>query len=526
MVRTVVIGGGVAGLASATLLAQEGHSVTLFERHERVGGRAGTLERDGFRFDTGPSWYLMPSAFDHFFQLLGTSTREQLDLRRLDPGYRVFTEPDAQGERAPAVTVPAGAHAVRALFERLEPGSAQRVDEYLASAREAADFAERYFLYNPFTRLGKLATPELIKRVPHLTRLLSQSLETWVNERFCHPVLRQILQYPAVFLGTSPAEAPAMYHLMSALDLDQGVQYPMGGFWQFVSRLERLAIEAGVEIVTDAEVTGINTHRRRVQSITWRRRAEHVALADVVVSAADLHHTETQLLVRADQSYPEEWWEKKKSGPGAIIVMLGVEGKLPQLPHHSLFFTTDWQSNFEAIFGANTRVPDPASVYVCKPSATDAGVAPKGCENLFVLVPVPADTDLGHGGPDGTGDGLVEMVADRVIDQVAGWAGIHDLRSRIRVRHTLGPADFADDYASWRGGMLGPAHTLTQSALFRPQNQSRRVKGLYYAGATTAPGVGVPMCLISAELVLKRIRGDHSPGPMPVSRHHAAPVRA
>ena len=194
--------------------------------------------------------------------------------------------------------------------------------------------------------------------------------------------------------------------------------------------------------------------------------------------------------------------------------MLGVEGELPQLPHHSLFFARDWDANFEDIFGDVPRVPDPASVYVCKPSASDPSVAPPGHENLFVLIPVPADPDLGSGGTDGGGDPRIEDIASVAIEQVARWAGIPDLTARIVVRETIGPGDFAEQYHSWRGGMLGPAHTLRQSAMFRAQNQSKRVAGLYYAGATTAPGVGVPMCLISAELVLKRIRGDATAGPL------------
>jgi phytoene desaturase len=195
--------------------------------------------------------------------------------------------------------------------------------------------------------------------------------------------------------------------------------------------------------------------------------------------------------------------------------MLGVAGSLPQLEHHNLLFARDWQQNFGAIFDAPTRIPDPASAYVCKPSATDPTTAPSGHENLFILVPVPADPGIGRGGAEGSGDIAVERAADRAIDQLSNWAAIPDLRERIVLRQTVGPADFVRDFHAWRGGMLGPAHTLGQSAMFRASNASRRVHGLYYAGASTAPGVGVPMCLISAELVLKRIRGDHSPGPLP-----------
>jgi phytoene desaturase len=167
------------------------------------------------------------------------------------------------------------------------------------------------------------------------------------------------------------------------------------------------------------------------------------------------------------------------------------------------------------VFGSHPGIPDPASLYVCKPSATDPGVAPAGDENLFVLVPVAADVSIGAGGVDGTGDRLVERTADAAIAQVAAWAGIADLADRVVVRRTVGPDDFAQQFNAWRGGALGLAHTLRQSAFFRPGNASRRVDGLLYAGSSTIPGIGLPMCLISAELILKRLRGDVSAERLP-----------
>ena len=530
MTRTVIIGAGIAGLATAALLAKEGHDVVVLEKNGHVGGRAGTATRGGFRFDTGPSWYLMPRVFEHFFEMLGTSTEEQLDLRFLSPGYRVFSEPEQDGSRRDPLTVPLGRAAVIEAFERIEPGSAEALRDYIDSAARTTELAERYFLYNPFTRPGGLVRSEVLSGIPKLTKLLSTSLETHVAKRFSDPVLRQVLGYPAVFLGTNPADAPAMYHLMSALDLDEGVRYPMGGFWHLVERLEALAVDAGARIVTNAEVLRIEagrradrrpgTKRRGVTGVTWcdGHETAHYQRADIVVSGADLHHTETALLTPDDQSYPAQWWARRTSGPGAVIALLGVRGELPELEHHSLFFAKDWAANFAAIFGKQTSIPDPASIYVCKPSATDPVVAPAGHENLFVLIPVPADPQIGRGTLHGGHSEMVERAVDAAIDQISEWAGIPGLRERIVVRESIGPADFANEYSSWSGGMLGPAHILSQSAMFRAQNASKKVAGLYYAGATTAPGVGVPMCLISAELVLKRIRGDHSAGPLPTPR--------
>lgn len=518
-----VIGGGAAGLATAALLAREGHTIDLFEQSSTLGGRIGSIESDGYRFDTGPSWYLLPEVYEHFFNLLGTTAATELDLRTLDPAYTVFSLAAKDG-RGQSVTIPYGSAEVLDTFEQVERGSGRTLRKYLTSAGRTKDLALDYFLYNPFTSPKSIFRTELVTALPTLARLLTTSLEHHASQSFHHPVLRQILQYPAIFLGTDPRKAPALYHLMSALDLSDGVFYPMGGFKSIVDSLTRLVEESGVRVHTDSTVRHISAaaqdgRRRKVTGLAWTDRTgrDHEHRSDLVVSAADLHHTETQLLDAADRSYPESWWERVTSGPGAVLVFLGVEGQLPQLPHHSLFFTDDWSTNFDDIFGPAQKIPSPASAYVCKPSHTDPTVAPTDHENLFILIPVPADPGLGAGGRDGQGDPLIERAADRAIDQIARWAEIPDLRDRIRFRRTQGPTDFSGNYNSWLGGMLGPAHTLRQSAMFRQQNASKKVEGLYYAGATTAPGVGVPMCLISAELVLKRIRGDSSPGPLPVN---------
>lgn len=505
--HVVVIGGGIAGLAAGALLAAEGHRVSLFEARDQLGGRAGTWERDGFRFDTGPSWYLMPDVFDHFFRLLGSSARDELDLVRLDPAYRVYSDPAT--ERDP-IDVRSGRAAATALFEGLEAGAGARLDAYLDSAADAYDLAVSRFLYDTYQSTAGLRDPALLRQMPELAPLLARTLARHVESRFADPRLRQILEYPAVFLGGSPYGVPSLYHLMSHLDLDDGVFYPRGGFAELIAAVTRLASAAGVSIETGARVRAITTQRRRVTGVELAdgRRID----ATLVVSGADLHHTETALLPRDQQTYPESWWRKRTPSPGALLLLLGVEGALPQLAHHTLLFADDWRAGFEDIFGRRRAIPDPASLYICRPSATDPTVAPPGHENLFVLVPVPADPALGRGGADGDGDLAIEVAADRVIAQIGAWCGIPDLPSRVRVRRTIAPGDFAADFGAWRGNALGLAHTLGQSALFRPRNASRKVAGLMYVGSSTLPGIGLPMCLISAELVLKRVRGDRSPG--------------
>jgi phytoene dehydrogenase-like protein len=604
--RAIVIGGGISGLASAALLAREGYEVTLLEKQPTVGGRAGVWKKDGFTFDTGPSWYLMPEVFDHFYKLMGTSAAEQLDLTRLDPGYRVFFE----GEET-TVDIRSDIDSNLELFESIEPGSGVKMAGYLDSAAETYDLAKKYFLYSTFEDLRPLAVGPVVTRTPRLVRLLTETLASFAARTVRDRRLQQILGYPAVFLGSSPYATPSMYHLMSHLDMNDGVLYPQGGFGQVIDSIANIARDAGVEIRTGATVTRIvleldpalqppepeksvydyettefdtnvidrdelrrvlagelDAHdgtarttgsgskagspaeaddaaeaepvakadstagprasdRSRVGGVHYvddEGRA-HELDADLVVATADLRHVETTMLLPELQTYPESYWQKKTAGPSAVLVYLGVTGELPELAHHSLFFTKDWKGDFGKIFGASrfgrfgpkgaTSVPEPASIYVCRPSATDDGVAPEGHENIFVLVPIPADPGIGHGGENGQGDARVEKIADAAIAQVAEWAGVPDLADRIVVRRTVGPADFVDDLNSWKGTALGPAHTLGQSAFFRAGNVSKKVDGLVYAGGSTIPGIGLPMCLISAELVIKRLRGDTSTGALP-----------
>jgi phytoene desaturase len=516
----LIVGGGIGGIATAGLMARDGYDVTLVEAHSRLGGRAGLWVKDGFRFDTGPSWYLMPEVFDHWYRLMGTSAAEHLTLRKLDPGYRVYFEPDAD-QKADFVDVRATREDNLALLEEMEPGSRASMEKYLDSAKETYEMAKEYFLYTSFQDLRPLLVKEVLQRTGTLVRLLTTPIMSFVKRHTTNPRIQQLLGYPAVFLGSSPYLAPSMFHLMSHLDLEDGVLYAEGGFTRVIDSMRDIVEDHGVKVLTGARVNAICTERirgkARATGVTYKDADghTHTLTADMVVSTTDLHHSETQLLPEELRTYPQSWWDKKVAGPSAVLLYLGVKGDVPELLHHSLFFTADWEDNFSQIFAAKPTVPNPASLYVCKPSATDSSVAPAGHTNLFFLIPVPADVSLGRGGMNGLGDATVEDIADRSIAQVSRWSGVHDLAERIVVRRSVGPADFAGELNAWKGTALGPAHTLMQSALFRAGNVSKKVTGLYYAGSSTIPGIGLPMCLISAEVLVKRVRGDVSTGPLP-----------
>lgn len=536
MSRIIVIGAGIAGLATAALAAQDGHDVEVLERLPHVGGRAAVLEDSGFRFDTGPSWYLMPEVFDAFFRRFGTSAAEQLDLIDLPLSYRLFPGHEHLDEESPVdvdafpdpVEIRPDREQLHALFESLEPGSARVLDEHLESASLLYDLASQHALRTDFGRehrgaagmpsrvrsLGRLGGAVLAgagrdkqtrAALPQLPGLLTESFRDRVHRRFRHPLLRQILLYPSVFLASDPGRTPSLYHLMSRMDLMDGVQYPMGGMGTLISAFTRLAEDAGVGIRTEADVLSLRPAHgsgRTITEVAYRTPdGKRTARPDWVVAACDLHHVETRMLPQNMVSVTKRVWEKRDPGMGALTIMLGVEGRVPGLAHHSLFFTDDWEANFASVFGGRDALPpEPASTYVCAPSVTDPSVAPDGCENLFILVPFPANPTLR------AGQATIEEYADRVIDAVGARVGAPDLRERVRVRHVRAPGDFARTLHAWSGTALGPAHTLKQSAMFRDSVVSPKVPNLLRAGAYTAPGVGLPMCVMSAENAIDALR--------------------
>lgn len=494
----IIIGAGIGGLATAAILAKAGMKVTIYEALPTPGGRANIETVNGFVFDTGPSWFLMPEVFEHFYDLLGYSMNKVLYLKRLSPAYKVFFE---SGQKP--VTIYGDEQKDMATFDGVEQGAGKQLHSYLNQAEKTYKLATQSFLYTNFSSPKAFLNKTVLKNGPRMIPYSLRPMHSYVAKFMRSPALQQILSYPTVFLGSSPYNTPALYHLMSYMDFRQGVFYPKGGMYKIIESIVAINEAFGVRMHCATPVASIKTNNGHADGITLQDGS--FVAADIIISNADLHFTETRLLPAVAQTHPEASWAKRTPGPGAILLYLGVKGRLPMLGHHTLVFTKDWRKNFADIF-KNKSMPHPASMYVCKPSATDPTVAPKGHENIFILVPVPA--------LEGVSKQQIEELADEYLDQLIVQCGINDLRERIVYKKVVGPNNFAADLHSWHGSALGLSHTLKQSAIWRPSNKSKKLDNLYYVGGSTVPGIGLPMCLIGAELVYKRLSGDTSSAPL------------
>ena len=492
----IIVGGGIGGMATAAMLAKAGYKVTLVEKNASLGGRANFFSAEGFNFDMGPSWYLMPDVFEHFFKLLGENVNDHLTLQRLDPSYRIaFRGSDK------IIDMTSDVRRDSQTFESLETGSGKALQTYLDKSKYQYDIAINYFMYKNYDTILDFINRQTLVEGRRLH--VFEKMHNYVSRYFKTDITQKIMEYQLVFLGSSPYNTPALYNIMSHIDFNMGVFYPKGGIYSIITALENIGRKHGAEYLTSSPAASITIKSGRATAVVLKDG--RTLNADLVVSNADIHHTEMKLLPPAARSHSEAYWKKRTLAPSAFIMYLGIKGKIPSLVHHNLSFCQDWKKNFNEIFD-DPQLPNDPSYYVCAPSVTDPTVAPKGHENLFILVPVasgvmPSDKEL-------------EAYGNKILGLLAKDFKIPDLQDRIVYQRTYTSKDFVSDYNALGGSALGLAHTIKQTAIFRPNNVSRKVKNLYYVGANTNPGIGMPICLISAELVYKRITGNKSSGPL------------
>ena len=486
--KATVIGAGIGGLASAALLAKDGWNVTVLEKNSQVGGRARIWEEKGFRFDMGPSWYLMPEVFERFFESFGKKREDFYKLHKLDPSYKVYFSPND------ALEMSSDLEKTLKVFESFEEGGAERLRKYLNQARYKYEVAMREFLYRNYSTIFDFFNRRLMTEGLRLN--IFSRLDRFVRAYFTDRRARQLLEYAMVFLGTSPVAAPALYSIMAHVDMNLGVFYPEGGLAGVGQAIARLAESVGVEIRLDHEVKRIDTEGGKAKRVF----TEHGLFeSDIVVVNADYAHSETQLLAPRYQSFPSSYWSRKVFAPSMFILYIGLKRKLKDLEHHNLYFASDWEKHFDKIF-KNPDWPEKPCFYISCIAKTDKAAAPPGGENVFVLVPVAPGLD--------DNDSQRESYADHVISHVEEITG-ENLHEDVALKRIYSHRDFSADYNAYRGTALGLSHTLLQTAVFRPSIKSRRAQNLYYVGQYTHPGVGVPMVIISAQVAANLINGEH-----------------
>jgi phytoene desaturase len=483
--RVVVIGGGFGGLSIAALLAKNGNEVTLIEKNEELGGRARVWQSKGFVFDMGPSWYLMPEVFERYFGLFGKKVSDFYDLKPLDPLYRIFFN------KSEIIDIPAQKEKILQTFARFEKNGDKKLMAYLDKARYKYDIAMNEFLYKEYSNIFSFLNWKMITKGTQLH--VFATLDRFVKKFFHDHRAKKVLEYAMVFLGNSPKNAPALYSIMSHVDLNLGVWYPLGGMGMLVNALESLCKDHGVTIIKGEEVKGFHYQNNRITAVQTTKNNYQV---DIVVSSGDYAHMEQHVVDKPYQTYSPRYWEKRVMAPSMFIMYLGLNKELKNLTHHNLYFSLDWDKHFDTIFKQPSWPQDPCFYLSC-PSKTDPSVAPKGKENLFLLIPIAAGVS---DSPE-----MRHQYADYAIKHVENVIGesIHDA---IEVSRIFTVNDYERDYLAYKGTALGIAHTLNQTAVFRPAHRSHKLSNLYYTGHYTHPGVGVPMVLIAAEIVANLIK--------------------
>jgi phytoene desaturase len=486
--KVSIIGAGISSLSSAAFLAKAGYEVTIFEKNETIGGRARQFTADGFVFDMGPSWYWMPDVFEQFYNKFGYTTADFYELKRLDPSYNVFWQDGTK------TAIPASEKALFEWFESQEKGSSIKLKEFLSEAAYKYDVGINDLVHKPSLKLTEFADIRILKGLFKL-HLLS-SFSKYIRKYFKNKKILELLEFPVLFLGAMPKDTPALYSLMNYADISLGTWYPMGGMYKFIEAFERIALEQGVKILTNHEIKEVIHHTKKVTHIVTN---EGKFETDILISGADYHHTETHLL-KEKANYTEKYWNSRTMAPSCLLFYIGVTKKIEGLEHHNLFFDEDFEVHAQEIY-KNPTWPSAPLFYVSVPSKTDESVAPKGMENLFLLIPIAPDLS----DDETTRERYFNLLMDRLETKIGT-----SIREHICYKKSYCVSDFKHDYHAFKGNAYGLANTLKQTAILKPSLKNKFLKNAYYTGQLTVPGPGVPPSIISGEVVAKQIIKDFS----------------
>lgn len=482
--KIAVIGSGFSGLSAAAYLAKAGNDVHVFEKHDHPGGRARQFTTEqGYVFDMGPSWYWMPDIIEGFFADFGYKTSDFFEMISLNPQFEMIFSNEK-------IDVPESLGELKIVFEQIEKGAASQLEKFMQSAKFKYEVGMQDFVNKPCHNWAEFISPKIAKSALKLD--LFTNFRTYVARYFKSDKLRTLMEFPVIFLGASPKNIPALYSLMNYGGYALGTHYPLGGFYQLVLAMKKIAEKQGASFHFNKTVERINTQTDKVKSLTIDSKNYEF---DVVVASSDYHHTET-LLDREYRNYDETYWEKKTFAPSSLIFYLGVNETIPNLKHHTLFFENDLDEHIDCIY-KEKKWPEKPLFYACCPSKTDKNVAPLGKENLFLLMPLAI----------GINDEEVvrEKYLTEMLSRIEKHTGMRDLQSTIEYKKSYCVSDFMSDYNAYGGNAYGLANTLGQTAVLKPKISNKKLKNLFYTGQLTVPGPGVPPSIISGKIVANEI---------------------
>jgi phytoene desaturase len=488
MKSAVVIGAGIGGLASAARLAHAGYQVTVFEKGSTPGGRAGRLEIDGFRFDTGPTLFLMPEVFAETYAALGERMSDHLELARLDPTYRVHFHDES------SLDLTSDLQAMQGRLEAFEPGSFDRYLQFLSEGARNYRLSLKHFVGRNFYSLADYFSPANLPMLFRLKALVKHAAYT--GRYFNDPRLLAAFTFQNMYLGLSPYDAPATFSLLQYTELADGIWFPRGGMYRVIESLANIAEGLGVNFRYNTLVRRIKVERQRATGILLEH-GEHIA-ADLILANADLPYVYGNMLPD-DGSISRML--KKKYTSSALMFYWGIKGeRSPALLHHNVFLADDqYRQSFDAIFN-DFSLPAEPSFYVCAPTRTEPSFAPLGSDSIMVLVPV------GHLNSKNPQDWeALQERARRTVIRRLEILGLLDFENRIVFEKKWGPSNYQDELNLVNGAAFGLSHNFTQVGYLRPHNRHARYRNLYFVGASTHPGTGLPIVLLSARLVVERI---------------------
>lgn len=480
MKSAIIIGSGFAGLSAASFLAKAGWRVTVLEKHSMPGGRARQLKEDGFTFDMGPSWYWMPDVFERYFAQFGKKLSDYYTLHRLDPSYRVYWQ-DSFTE------IPADIAAFRKMLNDWEEGAAEKLDAFLEEAAYKYKTGIGRLVFKPGRSVTEFADWQMLKGIFRLD--IFSSVRKHIQKYFKHPRIRQLLEFPVLFLGALPENTPALYSLMNYADIVGGTWYPEGGMYSVVDGMYRLAKELGVQFHFNENVIRFDLTANTARKVITEQNEYS---ADIVVGNADYHFIETSLLPQSLRSYSESYWDKRLMAPSCLLYYVGIKKRLTNIRHHMLIFDSSFEEHAREIY-ITKQWPQQPLFYVSASSVTDNTVAPAGFENLVFLIPIAA-------GLTGDTESLRNHYFDQILRRFENHIG-QPVADFIIYKKSFSASDFVHEYNSFKGNAYGLANTLFQTAIWRPSCRSKKVKNLFYTGQLTVPGPGVPPALISGEVV-------------------------